>query len=79
MNKVKQKIEKSIAEYSLKAGDCDKLLASLQIRIISERKAGNDTNDLRKEQAVLFAQRQAYIQASVDFDSLLDYLEDEQN
>lgn len=73
---MKEHIEKMIAEYKAKLNDTDVLLDVAGESIRRDRKANN--KDLymihRKEQAALFAQRQCYVQAIADFDSLLDYV-----
>ena len=71
---MKEEINKFIDEYQCKIDDCDKLLDSVRSRISDERLEGNSVASLRKEQAVLFAQKNSYMQVKADFDSLIDYL-----
>ena len=68
-------IERLVYEYKGKQQDCDKLLGPLTIRISVHRRNGDDIQDFRKEQAVINARRQAYVQAESDIDGLLDYIE----
>lgn len=76
MPQIKKEIEKQISDYEQKIAECDVLIDGLK----AERRlfrSYNDTNSVKsvsKELAVKQAQRQAYVQAKSDFDSLLDFL-----
>ena len=73
---MEDKIERIISEYERKISICDELL---RIDLVKKRVARRE-NDLEgvesfvKSIAIKNAQRQAYVQAIVDFDSLLDEL-----
>ncbi len=72
---MESEIEKMKANYDLKIADCDKGIEGLRKAIAINRKHGTDVDAakaLRKDRAIKQAQRQAYVQAKYDFDSLLD-------
>lgn len=74
---MKFSIEKLLEEYEFKITNCDKLIYIAQVRLKEARKSNDDVMRglLSKEIAVKNAQRQAYIQAKSDIDSLLDYID----
>jgi len=71
---MKKNIEKFIAEYEQKISDMYILLKENTQCIIDARRKGQDPIEEKKERAVLWAKRQAYIQARVDFESLWDLI-----
>tara|TARA_R110002096_G_scaffold215109_1_gene402856 strand:- start:33 stop:254 length:222 start_codon:yes stop_codon:yes gene_type:complete len=73
---MKEAIEYLIEQYKQKEKDCDTLLSVIAKRITEYRRSGDEISiqTQRREQAILFAQRQAYVQARADIDSLIDYL-----
>lgn len=73
---MKRHIEKLIAEYEEKIKICDELISNLEFNIKQHRRNSNEFgyNECRKELALKQVQRQAYVQAKVDIDSLLDHV-----
>jgi hypothetical protein len=71
---IEDEIEKLKAEYKLKQQACDKLILASENRIRLLRKTKQSKTSERKDWAILQAQRQAYVQAECDIDSLLDHL-----
>jgi hypothetical protein len=69
---MKNSIRKMIEEYNEKVKLEDIRLESVGEQIKKARAAGECYEDLRSDKKVINARRQAYIQAAVDFDSLLD-------
>jgi len=71
-------ISKLLVEYQLKINDCDTLLDHKYGLIGKSRHEKNHENvaALRKEQAIIRAQKQAYVQAKADIDSLIDYVKE---
>lgn len=64
-------------DYDAKIDDCDTLIDCQRKSISRLRRvsgAEDDVAALRKERAITQAQRQAYVQARADIDSLLDYI-----
>lgn len=61
-------------EYKIKQQNCDKLILASENRIRLLRKTNSPLDSERKDWAILQAQRQAYVQAESDIDSLLDHL-----
>jgi len=74
---MENQIEKLTCEYEDKIGTCDDQIRNCVIRKSTARRNGNkrDVDDLSREVAIISAQRQAFVQAKVDIDSLLDHLE----
>ena len=72
-------IGKLLVEYQLKINDCETLLDHKHELIGKNRHEKNLENvaALRKEQAIIRAQKQAYVQAKADIDSLIDYVNTE--
>jgi len=75
---MKNSIEKLINEYAMKIQMCDKVIHGLEEtkRIARREKFIEDSKRIRGELQVVYAQRQSYVQAKVDIDSLLDNLEE---
>lgn len=71
-------INKLLTEYELKIKDCDTLLDHRYQLIGESRQAKNHelVASLRKEKAIIEARKQAYVQARVDIDSLIDYVKE---
>ena len=76
MSKMKSAIEQFISEYSTKVDNCDVLINKHESDVRTYRQANDKAaiTGARKELTHLLAQRQAYVQAGADFDSLLDYV-----
>lgn len=64
-------LEKLMFEYTKKIENCDTLIAAYTEEIRGLRNQGQSTESERKDRAIVQAQKQAYIQAKVDFESLL--------
>ena len=71
---IEEAIDSLKSEYRKKEDNCTVLLNSLNEEIRQGRRIGKDYTQLRKEQARLSAQKQAYVQAFYDIDSLLDHV-----
>jgi hypothetical protein len=76
-----ESIKKMMNEYDLKIADCDKLIDSQRkaIKVMRRDKSEcpklmKELSDMRKDRAITQAQRQCYVQAKYDFDSLIDDL-----
>jgi|GEM_PF-3631420 len=67
-----RKINIFMENYDKKVNDCETLLAKIRMEINRKRRIGVNYSVEVKERATLNAQKQAYIQASADFESLLD-------
>lgn len=68
-------IEKLIAEYESKINDQDVLISHYKETIRDKCRTYKDPYFDRLESARADARRMAYIQAKVDIESLLDYLD----
>lgn len=73
---MQSEINKLLAEYQLKINSCDTKLDHITNSIRKSRRADDydAIADLRKEQSIIDARKQAYTQASADIESLLDYV-----
>lgn len=71
---MRNEINKLLAEYQLKINNCDTKLEHIINSIRSSRRAEDYAAiaDLRKEQAIIDARKQAYTQAHADIESLID-------
>ena len=69
-------IDKMKKHYDLKIEDCDTLINAARKSITLNRKGGHPdiVEEIKKQRDIKQAQRQAYVQAKYDFDSLLDYV-----
>ena len=77
-------IRKKITEYRNKIADCDKILEGLRFEKngLRNKRRGADSikgtnaefqlNSMKKEESIVEARRQCFVQAMHDFDSLLD-------
>lgn len=72
---MKKHIEKLIAEYDVKIADCDTQINGLKKdkKLFRKKHWQLKLDDCRAEMYIKQVQRQAYIQAKSDIDSLLDY------
>jgi len=68
-------IEKMMLEYDRKIEDCDTQIRHQRKAISICRRSDENCSQLRKERAIVQAQRQCYVQAKYDFDSLIDCIE----
>jgi len=71
-------IAKLCLAYSEKIEDCNKLLNSLRAKQRANRKIDNSENEQRRtlsEIGILSAQKNAYMQAQSDIDSISDYID----
>ena len=78
MREPKELIAQLLLEYSKKISDCEKLLIDSRIKNAAKRRAGathEERVQMLHERQILNAQRQAYIQAHVDIESVLDSIE----
>lgn len=79
MTEAEKAIEKLKIDYDNKISDCDKLIKNSR-KILGRLRRGEfeTTEDdhflIKKEHAVTQAQRQAYVQAKCDIDSIIDHL-----
>ena len=73
---MQSEINKLLAEYQLKINNCNTKLECIADSIRKSRRADDRgaMTDLRKEQSIIDARKQAYTQASADIESLLDYV-----
>ena len=77
---MEEEIKKMMAEYELKITTCEKSLKF--IKQMNRDNRNSDKPELglaiscSKDRAVTDAQKQAYIQAKADIESLLDYIPD---
>ena len=73
---MEEEIEKLKSQYDMKISNCDKSIQADRkaIAICRKQKRDEDADLIRKNRAITQAQRQAYVQAKYDFDSLLDYV-----
>ena len=76
MDLIKSGIEKMLEQYERKVKDCDVLLNSLKEKIRGYRaaKSLDFVNECLSTRSTINARRQAYVQAAVDIESLLDHL-----
>ena len=73
---MEEEIEKMKTLYDLKIANCDKAIEQDRkaISICRKQKRDEDAVCIRKSRAISQAQRQGYVQAKYDFDSLLDFI-----
>ncbi len=73
---MQDKIDKLILEYNSKIASCDNRIRNSEVRKETARRSEKDDeiDEIRQEIHIINAQRQAYFQAKVDIDSLLDYV-----
>ena len=80
MDDIRKGIEKLIKDYDSKISDCDTLIKTQRKGLSKYRRGENTSEDeddrkaILKERAIAQAQRQAYVQAKYDIDSLLDLI-----
>ena len=80
MDDIRKGIAKLIKDYDSKISDCDTLIET-QRKVLSKYRRGENTSEdeddrkaILKERAIAQAQRQTYVQAKYDIDSLLDLI-----
>ncbi|PCJ38999.1 MAG: hypothetical protein COA71_14720 [SAR86 cluster bacterium] len=73
-NLLEKEIKRYISNYESKIEDVESLLTNLKSLKLRGVEIGHDALNCHTR-SQLYAQKNAYIQASADFDSLLDYLE----
>ncbi len=71
---MENEIGKLICEYQNKTQITRDSLGSLKTKICVLRRSGKHYTSERKDQAALFAKLNAYMQAEVDIESLLDHV-----
>ena len=73
---MQDRVKKLIDDYNKKITNCDKMLNDIESKKASARAAEDkkEVSSLNSELKLIYASRQAYVQAKFDIDSLLDFL-----